>query len=66
MAASNATTRLEVAHRLLKRAQVPPASDVPLDWRQLLQQLTGIDLFRCPVCGQRTMTRLPLPKLDSS
>jgi len=65
MAASNATTRLEVARRLLKPTQ-PPASAVPLDWRQLLQQLTGIDLFRCPVCGQRTMTRLPLPKLDSS
>jgi hypothetical protein len=66
VAASNATTRLETARRLLQPDPTPSAPKAAPDWRELLQQLTGIDLARCPACGARAMTRHPLPPPDSS
>ena len=87
MAAGNATTRLEVARRLLlpRRPLFPPALAVLLlvalvltrvarplhllDWRQQLEQLTGIDPTRCPRCGVGTMVGRPAPRptcLDTS
>ena len=32
----------------------------PLDWRQRLERLTGLDLKHCPACGARWI-RIPLP-----
>lgn len=65
MAAGNVTTRLQTAQRLLQPSPTPSAA-ATLDWRQLLQQLTGIDLDQCPACGAHEMRRWPLPRLDSS
>ena len=64
----HATTKLEAARGLLKASHkgVPdgpsaPQSDPPdaaLPWHELLRQLTGIDMRRCPACGQFTRLRL--------
>ena len=69
MAPSHATTTLETARQLLIRSpqrdlhtQAPiapvPAPDLP--WRQLLRDLTGVDLGRCPACGAMAVVRRPL------
>lgn len=63
MAASNVTTRLAVARRLLERdppAAPPDVSTSPVDFRELLLALAGIDLRRCPRCGELAMRRHPL------
>ena len=64
VAASHATTTLEVARERIATAADAPARpalhDVRSDWRTRLEALTGIDLSICPRCGQRTMQRLPL------
>jgi hypothetical protein len=64
MAASNVPTRLAAARRLLDRDPPSVASDVartPTDFRELLLALTGVDLRRCPRCGELAMRRHPLP-----
>ncbi len=64
MAASNVPTRLAAARRLLDRdpPSVPPdAARIPADFRELLLALTGVDLRRCPCCGELAMRRHPLP-----
>ena len=33
----------------------------PIDWRQRLKLLAGIDLSLCPRCGVGTMLQCPLP-----
>jgi hypothetical protein len=64
-AASNATTRLELARRLLASSPKRDHGTLPtadkLDYQQLLAQLTGVDLRVCPVCHQLTMVRTALP-----
>jgi hypothetical protein len=73
-APANATTRLEVARRLLQaerpaptaQATTPgatsPAGDPPADWRETLRRLTGIDPTRCRHCGGTLLsTPLSLP-----
>jgi hypothetical protein len=64
MAPSNVTTRLAAARRLLDRdpPSVPPeVSRSPVDFRELLLALTGVDLRRCPRCGALAVRRHPLP-----
>jgi hypothetical protein len=64
MAASNVPTRLAAARHLLDRdpPSVPPdVARTPADFRELLLSLTGIDLRRCPRCGELAMRRHPLP-----
>jgi hypothetical protein len=64
MAASNVPTRLTIARRLLERDPSPVATDAsrsPADFRELLLALTGVDLRRCPRCGELAMRRHPLP-----
>jgi len=64
LAPGNVNKKLVTARHLLESATAkdsPPAStpapqkdvgvDKPADWRELLRQLTGIDVTRCPVCG---------------
>lgn len=67
VAASNVATKLATAHRLLASAVKPNPGEPPhpTDFRDVLLALTGTDLRRCPHCGG-PMTRLPLPRLDSS
>jgi hypothetical protein len=63
MAASNVTTRLTLARRLLERdppLAPPDVSPSPVDFRELLLALAGIDLRRCPRCGELAMRRHPL------
>ena len=63
MAASNVTTRLAAARRLLEGAPPPVAPDnspSPANFRELLLALTGVDLRRCPRCGELAMRRHPL------
>ena len=61
-AASNVSTRLAAARRLLQQAPttMPDVPRPPRDFRELLLALTGIDLRRCPRCGAEAMTRRPL------
>jgi hypothetical protein len=65
--ASLAKTRLDraracILHRTTTCTRV--ASATPLvDWRELLFQLSGVDVRRCPACHQRTLVRRPLPAL---
>jgi hypothetical protein len=64
MAASNVSTKLAAARRLLAPPTNEPATPrAPQDFRELLLALTGVDLRRCPRCG-RTMTRHPLAILE--
>jgi hypothetical protein len=52
MAASNATTKLEVARALLEApgARSLESSRADGDWRDLYERLTGTDLRECPRC----------------
>jgi predicted RNA-binding Zn-ribbon protein involved in translation (DUF1610 family) len=64
IAAANVAGKLELARRCLLD---PVSSDErptphlidPLPWYELLRLLTGIDLFVCPVCGERSMQSHP-------
>jgi len=64
LAPSNATTALERARQLLlEQTSVPrlsPPPTVPKDWRELLLDLTGHDISRCPRCAVGKMIRHPL------
>ncbi len=71
MAPSHATTRLSVARTLLDSSRrrtrdqgSPPSlggsTDAALPWQELLRQLTGIDVRRCPACGAIAVVRRPL------
>lgn len=51
----NRKTKLRKAQQLLKYH--PPVKN-PLDWKQRLQQLTGIDPDACPFCQQKTLQLL--------
>ena len=69
-AASNATTRLEIARLRLTPTSVasptqppqPPQSprEEGLDWRDLLLRLAGIDSRLCPVCQKPAVIRIAL------
>lgn len=75
-APANATTRLEIARRVIEAQQRPELSDATSataapaadrtkppqveDWRALLHRLTGIDPTRCKRCGGRLLST-PLP-----
>jgi hypothetical protein len=70
MAPSHATTRLEQARRILEvrppcandNARQQTLTDADLGWHELLVRLTGIDLRRCPACGETAVVRRPLPQ----
>jgi hypothetical protein len=72
MAPSHATTRLEQARRILEASpqrandNAPPRPsftiDAHLGWGELLVRLTGIDLRRCPACGEIALVQRPLPQ----
>jgi hypothetical protein len=67
LAASNAATRLESARRLLAAPDAtaqnaPTEPRASLGWRELMLELTGIDLMLCPACGTRSIERRPLPR----
>ena len=72
MASCNATTKLEIARRLLQRAQAPegePASGSPQPaptWQEIFFQVTGVDLFVCPQCGKGRLIRQPLSMLHDA
>lgn len=59
MAASNVSTRLEVARNLLGQTPASPTPSVQ-DFRDLLLLLSGIDLRSCTHCLVGTVTRHPL------
>jgi hypothetical protein len=78
MAASHATTTLEVARERIATAAIastPPTQDDTTtddarvearDWRARLEALTGIDLSACPRCGLHTIQRLPLASVPNT
>jgi hypothetical protein len=78
MAASHATTTLEVARERIATAasaSTPPTQDDATtddarvearDWRARLEALTGIDLSACPRCGLHTIQRLPLGSVPNT
>jgi len=64
-APGGAGRRLEQARALLAPEEEAPdeepeESDQDVDWRALLQRLTGIDLCRCPCCGAHAVLVEPL------
>jgi hypothetical protein len=65
-ASGNVSTRLALARRLLPAVTPVPAPvevdglDDMLDWQKRLLGLVGIDVTRCPRCGQGRMIRQPL------
>jgi len=59
LASSNVNTKLPIARRLLQPDDTP-RREVSPDWQHLLEELTGIDVTRCPECGGR-LHRVPLP-----
>ncbi len=63
MAPSHVRTKLATARRLLGAAPPPDSADTPTtrDFRDVLLDITGVDLRRCPRCGQLAMRRHPLP-----
>jgi hypothetical protein len=72
VAASHATTTLEIARERLAEATGAPAPAVrddahhePKDWRALLAVLTGVDLAVCPRC-QGPMVCRPLAHIGSA
>jgi hypothetical protein len=66
MAAGNVNTKLELARTALggqpRTENREPTT--PKDFRELLLALTGIDLQRCPRCGERAIVRRPLDRAD--
>jgi hypothetical protein len=71
LAACNATTRLETARQLLAAHDATPQNTpfeprAPLGWRELMLELTGVDLTVCPACGSRSIDRRPLPRQSNS
>jgi len=59
MAASNVSTRLEMARHLLGQPSAAPMHALQ-DFRELLLALTGVDLKCCPRCLVGSITRHPL------
>jgi hypothetical protein len=66
LASGNVKSKLPIASRLLQPRQLADDgsddghSDTAPDWQQLLEELTGVDISVCPVCGSR-MLRVQLP-----
>jgi hypothetical protein len=72
MASTNASTKLEIARRLLDPARVSVAAAQPDEgWQDFHARLTGKDLRECPSCGGRVhrfalnafRSALPVPLL---
>jgi len=57
LAPANVNTRLVVARRVLDAPDPPPRT--PIDWRERLLRLTGVDPTLCTCCGA-TLVRRPL------
>ena len=67
LASSNVKTKLSIAFQLLQpddafENNTGNESDTSSDWRQLLEELTGIDVTVCPVCGSNRLRRVKLPE----
>ena len=62
LASSHVKTKLEVARRLLGVDDPDDGDAVAAvqDWRDLMLEITGIDVRRCPVCGSTRRVRIPL------
>jgi len=64
VAAANVGSKLETARRCLlafdddHRSAASP--EIPPSWQESLRALTGIDVFVCPACGERSVQRRPL------
>jgi len=74
MASTNVQTRLPMARAALDaesrggdqtRPAPPPEPPTLFDWRAHFQQLTGIDLSRCPKCRAGTMISHPVAPIPS-
>jgi hypothetical protein len=67
LASGNVTSRLARARSLLGGGDTPiaepEAGDDGVDepWYELLADLTGVDVWLCPACGERALQRFPLP-----
>lgn len=78
LAPGNVNSKLATARRLLEAKPQPPSVPstgtptpssfvAPVDWRELLLRLTGVDVARCPICGGRFKSRLlPRPSTDDT
>jgi len=67
MAPKNVNTRLAAARKILIQTHCPqePATEkdrkpTPKTWREILLELTGIDMRTCPQCKQGRLIRRPL------
>ena len=55
LAAVNRKTKLKVAQKILGANNLPAH---PFDWKQRLQELTGLDPDACPSCGKKALILL--------
>jgi hypothetical protein len=58
--------KLERCRQLLGMASAhptTPATEPPKDYRDRYEELTGVSLRLCPVCGRGQMIRVPLPSV---
>lgn len=67
MAPKNVNTKLAVARKILMQTHCPqePATEkdrrsTPKTWREILLELTGIDMRTCPQCKRGRLVRRPL------
>ena len=63
-ASGNVKTKLAAARLLLEADERQPddhPNETTPDWRERLEQMTGIDLAVCPVCGSRRLRSRILP-----
>ena len=64
-ASANVNTKLRAARQLLANDQQgladEPDTDFHLDWQDMLQALTGLDVRVCPACGSTRLRRILLP-----
>ena len=72
MAPKNVNTRLDLAKKLINQTRggdadqtkdtTPDEPAAPKHWRQILMELTGIDLRTCPKCKNGRLVRRPIMK----
>lgn len=74
MASRNATTKMEIARKLLQESQskVPDTQGASISyqparpWQEIFFQVTGVDLTVCPQCGKGRLIQQPLSMLHET
>jgi predicted Zn-ribbon and HTH transcriptional regulator len=65
LANRNRRTHLELCKQLLQVADKIAREAQKLSWDEILRELFGIDVWRCPACGKARLARRPLLAFDN-